>query len=111
MTEEAALSEAFENIKSNASAQPQTCPSGATEAAAPATGAPNGETPTAANVAANSGNEPALDLVTLRAFVASKSSPENRAKIKAILRKYGAEKLTELSASAYAAVKAEVAGL
>lgn len=111
VTEEAALSEAFENIKPKASAQPQTCPSGATQTAAPATGAPNAETPTEANVAENSGNEPALDLVTLRAFVASKSSPENRAKIKAILRKYGAEKLTELSVSAYAAVKAEVAGL
>ena len=111
VTEEAALSEAFESIKPNAAAQPQTCPSGATEAGTPATGAPDGKTTTAANVAANSGNEPTLDLVTLRAFVASKSSLENRAKIKAILRKYGAEKLTELSAGAYAAVKAEVAGL
>lgn len=117
VTEEAALSEAFESIKPNAAAQPQTCPSGVTEAASSATGASNAEKPTAANVAANSGKaepdkaEPQLDLVTLRAFVASKSSPENRAKIKAILRKYGAEKLTELSASAYAAVKAEVAGL
>lgn len=107
VTEEAALSEAFESIKPNSAAQPQTCPSDATEVAAPA----NAESPTAANVAANTGNEPTLDLVTLRAFVASKSSPETRAKIKAILRKYGAEKLTELKPDKYAAVKADVAGL
>ena len=122
--EKEALSEAFDGIKAKASdtvasetsARSQNCPSGAFQPTAPATGAPNGETPTAANVAANTSkaeteNEPALDLVTLRAFVASRSSPENRAKIKAILRKYGAEKLTELNVAAYAAVKAEVARL
>ncbi|MDO4741636.1 MAG: hypothetical protein Q4A66_13290 [Eubacteriales bacterium] len=113
VSEEAALGEAFESIKPNACpTQPQTSPCGATHAASPATGAPVSETPTAANVAANTGkDEPTIDLVTLRAFVASKSSPESRAKIKAILRKYGAEKLTELNPGVYAAVKAEVAQL
>ena len=33
----------------------------------------------------------------LRAFVAERSTPENRAKIKAILGKYGVRKLTELN--------------
>ena len=54
---------------------------------------------------------PPLDLVTLRAFVAERSTPENRAKIKAILGKYGVRKLTELKETQYEAVKNEVAAL
>lgn len=54
---------------------------------------------------------PPLDLVTLRAFVAERSTPENRAKIKAILSKYGVRKLTELKESQYEAVRNEVAAL
>ncbi|MDO5299736.1 MAG: hypothetical protein Q4F18_09930 [Clostridia bacterium] len=123
VTEEAAMNEAFESIKPNASAQPQNCPSGALQPTAPTTGAPEAESRpvTSGTAKANMcspeditlGTEAdeTLDLVTLRAFVASRSSPENRAKIKAILRKYGAEKLTELNVAAYAAVKAEVAQL
>ena len=54
---------------------------------------------------------PLLDLVTLRAFVAERSTPENRAKIKAILTRYGVRKLTELKESQYEAVRNEVAAL
>lgn len=54
---------------------------------------------------------PSLDLVTLRAFVAERSTPENRAKIKAILTRYGVRKLTELKESQYEAVRNEVAAL
>ena len=46
-----------------------------------------------------------------RAFVAARSTPENRPKIKAILTKYGVKKLTELQESQYEAVKNEVAAL
>ena len=54
---------------------------------------------------------PPLDLVTLRAFVAERSTPESRAKIKAILTRYGVRKLTELKESQYEAVRNEVAAL
>ena len=52
-----------------------------------------------------------LTIVELRAFVAARSTPENRPKIKAILTKYGVKKLTELQESQYEAVKNEVAAL
>ena len=55
--------------------------------------------------------EPKLTIVELRAFVAARSTPENRPKIKAILTKYGVKKLTELQESQYEAVKNEVAAL
>ena len=55
--------------------------------------------------------EPKLTIVDLRAFVAARSTPENRPKIKAILTKYGVKKLTELQESQYEAVKNEVAAL
>ena len=48
---------------------------------------------------------PPIDIVTLRAFVAERSTPENRAKIKAILGKYGVRKLTELKETQYEAIK------
>ena len=54
---------------------------------------------------------PKLTIVELRAFVAARSTPENRPKIKAILTKYGVKKLTELQESQYEAVKNEVAAL
>lgn len=55
--------------------------------------------------------KPKLTIVELRAFVAERSTPENRAKIKAILGKYGVRKLTELKETQYEAVKNEVAAL
>lgn len=55
--------------------------------------------------------KPKLSIVELRAFVADRSTPENRAKIKAILGKYGVRKLTELKETQYEAVKNEVAAL
>ena len=67
------------------------------------------QTPAAAQQTAP--QTPPLDLVTLRAFVAERSTPENRAKIKAILTRYGVRKLTELKESQYEAVRNEVAAL
>ena len=55
--------------------------------------------------------KPKLSIVELRAFMAERSTPENRAKIKAILGKYGVRKLTELMEAQYEAVKNEVAAL
>ena len=55
--------------------------------------------------------QPKLTIVELRAFVAERSTPENRTKIKAILTKYGVKKLTELKEMQYEAVKNEVAAL
>ena len=55
--------------------------------------------------------EKPLTLVELRAFVAERSTPENRAKIKALLGKYGVAKLTELPEEHYQALKDEVAAL
>ena len=55
--------------------------------------------------------KPKLTIVELRAFVAERSTPENRAKIKAILGKYGVRKLTELKETQYEAIKNEVAAL
>ena len=52
-----------------------------------------------------------LTIVELRAFVAERSTPQNRPKIKEILTRYGVKKLTELPEEYYAAVKAEVAKL
>ena len=68
---------------------------------------------TAAIPAAAATPDPAekLTIVELRAFVAARSTPENRTKIKAILTKYGVKKLTELQESQYEAVKNEVAAL
>ena len=55
--------------------------------------------------------KPKLTIVELRAFVAERSTPENRAKIKAILGKYGVRTLTELKETQYEAIKNEVAAL
>ena len=61
--------------------------------------------------AAGKPSAPGTTIVELRAFVAARSTPENRPKIKAILTKYGVKKLTELQESQYEAVKNEVAAL
>lgn len=50
-------------------------------------------------------------LVELRAFVAEKSTPENRPRIKAILEKHGVRKLTELPEEKYPALLREVEAL
>ena len=76
---------------------------------APSQGATGASTATQTHAAAP--QTPPLDLVTLRAFVAERSTPENRAKIKAILTRYGVHKLTELKESQYEAVRNEVAAL
>ena len=68
-------------------------------------------TASAAAPAADPSSAPKLTIVELRAFVAARSAPENRPKIKAILTKYGVKKLTELPESQYEAVKNEVAAL
>ena len=54
---------------------------------------------------------PTMTIVELRAFMAERSTPENRPKIKAILERHGVRKLTELQESQYAAVMSEVAAL
>lgn len=54
---------------------------------------------------------PKLTLVELRAFVAERSTPDNRPKIKAILGKFGVAKLTELPEEHYDAMKREVEAL
>ena len=61
--------------------------------------------------AASPVSEPKLTIVELRAFVAARSTPENRPKIKEILTRYGVKKLTELAENQYEAVKNEVAAL
>ena len=55
--------------------------------------------------------ESPITLVKLRAYVAEKSTPENRPRIKAILEKYGVRKLTELSEDQYPALIREVEAL
>lgn len=72
---------------------------------------PFDEKPAAAPPAPPAQEKPKLTIVELRAFVAERSTPENRAKIKAILTKYGVKKLTELKETQYEAVKNEVAAL
>ena len=60
---------------------------------------------------ADAAAQPGPTLVELRAFVAERSSPENRPKIKAILESFGVKKLTELPDRHYAALKANVDAL
>jgi hypothetical protein len=52
-----------------------------------------------------------LTLVELRAFVAGKSTLENRPRIKAILDRFGVKKLTGLSEDQYPALMREVEAL
>ena len=71
-----------------------------------------GDTPfdekSAAEATSAAPEKPKLTLVELRAFVAERSTPENRPKIKAILGQFGVKKLTELREDQYGAVMAEV---
>ena len=71
-----------------------------------------GDTPfdekSAAEATSAAPEKPKLTLVELRAFVAERSTPENRTKIKAILGQFGVKKLTELREDQYSAVMAEV---
>lgn len=75
-----------------------------TEAASepPPSAVPPTEAPTSA---------PTLTIVELRAFVAERSTPENRARIKAILSAHGVNKLTELPEDKYEVVMQEVSAL
>ena len=62
----------------------------------------------AAEATSENPEKPKLTLVELRAFVAERSTPENRPKIKEILGQFGVKKLTELREDQYSAVMAEV---
>lgn len=55
--------------------------------------------------------EHTISLVELRAFVAEKSTPENRPQIRAILNGYGVRKLTELDSEHYSSLMKKVAAL
>ena len=96
-TDEAMLGEVF------GSTQPDT-PAGMT----PYAGATPFDEKSAAEATSENPEKPKLTLVELRAFVAERSTPENRTKIKAILGQFGVKKLTELREDQYSAVMAEV---
>ena len=96
-TDEAMLGEVF------GSTQPVTS-AGMT----PYTGATPFDEKSAAEATSENPEKPKLTLVELRAFVAERSTPENRTKIKAILGQFGVKKLTELREDQYSAVLAEV---
>ena len=96
-TDEAMLGEVF------GSTQPGT-PAGMT----PYAGSTPFDEKSAAEATSENPEKPKLTLVELRAFVAERSTPENRPKIKAILGQFGVKKLTELREDQYSAVMAEV---
>lgn len=52
-----------------------------------------------------------LTIAEVRAYVAERTKPENRAQIRAILKSFGVAKLTELPEDKYEAMMAEVAKL
>ena len=52
-----------------------------------------------------------LSIAEVRAYVAERTKPENRAQIRAILKSFGVAKLTELPEDKYEAMMAEVAKL
>ena len=52
-----------------------------------------------------------LTIAEVRAYVAERTRPENRAQIRAILKSFGVSKLTELPEDKYEAMMAEVAKL
>ena len=52
-----------------------------------------------------------LTIAEVRAYVAERTKPENRAQIRAILKSFGVAKLTELPEDKYEAIMAEVAKL
>ena len=96
-TDEAMLGEVFGGT------QPNT-PAGMT----PYEGSTPFDEKSAAEATSDPQEKPKLTLVELRAFVAERSTPENRPKIKAILGQFGVKKLTELREDQYSAVIAEV---
>ena len=96
-TDEAMLGEVFGGT------QPNT-PAGMT----PYAGATPFDEKSAEEAISAAPEKPKLTLVELRAFVAERSTPENRPKIKAILGQFGVKKLTELREDQYSAVMAEV---
>lgn len=96
-TDEAMLGEVF------GSTQPDT-PAGMT----PYAGSTPFDEKSAAEATSENPEKPKLTLVELRAFVAERSTPENRPKIKEILGQFGVKKLTELREDQYSAVMAEV---
>ena len=120
---DSAAQETTANVSSpNSHSLPQNAVSGAFQPESGQTGRPDIESrpapsqgatgaSTAPQTHAAAPQTPPLDLVTLRAFVAERSTPENRSKIKAILTRYGVCKLTELKESQYEAVRNEEAAL
>lgn len=122
-TEEAMMGESFERAAEKPTEKPADQPAalkpydGATPFDAPKEApfdAPKEapfDAPKEAPPAAARSDAPGVTMVELRAFVAERSTPENRARIKAILNRYGVKKLTELDESRYRAVMDEVAGL
>ena len=97
-TDEAMLGEVFGSTQPDTSAD-MTSYEGST---------PFDEKSAAEVTSAAAQEKPKLTLVELRAFVAERSTPENRPKIKAILGQFGVKKLTELREDQYSAVIAEV---
>lgn len=67
--------------------------------------------PAAPNQQQKQSEAPKPTLVELRAFVAERSTPENRPRIKAILERFGVKKLTELPEDQYPALMREVEAL
>lgn len=96
-TDEAMLGEVFGSTQPDASAD-----------MTPYAGATPFDEKSAAEATSDPQEKPKLTLVELRAFVAERSTPENRTKIKAILGQFGVKKLTELREDQYSAVMAEV---
>ena len=96
-TDEAMLGEVFGSTQPDASAD-----------MTPYAGATPFDEKSAAEATSDPQEKPKLTLVELRAFVAERSTPENRPKIKAILGQFGVKKLTELREDQYSAVMAEV---
>lgn len=96
-TDEAMLGEVFGSTQPDTSAD-----------MTPYAGATPFDEKSAAEATSAAPEKPKLTLVELRAFVAERSTPENRTKIKAILGQFGVKKLTELREDQYSAVMAEV---
>ena len=96
-TDEAMLGEVFGSTQPDASAD-----------MTPYAGATPFDEKSAAEATSDPQEKPKLTLVELRAFVAERSTPENRPKIKEILGQFGVKKLTELREDQYSAVMAEV---
>lgn len=100
--EQSATSEKPAKIKQSTIAQGQTA-----EAKQPAEQKPSA--PVAATSAPDAPKLPTL--VELRAFVAERSTPQTRPKIRALLAGHGVAKLTDLPESAYLDLMREVAAL